>query len=146
MQKFLPPCRGSAIIAAPFMRKTRKILLWLLPIFWASFIFWLSAQPEIPEIGPEFPAKDKAGHLLLYLILGWLVVRAAHRAHNLPLSKAALLGILLVSAYGAFDEWHQSWVPSRNPDVMDWATDTFAAALAAAIYWHDARTSQKTNR
>jgi VanZ family protein len=42
--------------------------------------------------------------------------------------------LLVVSAYGASDEWHQSFVPGRSTDVRDWIADTIGAALAIGLY------------
>ena len=38
----------------------------------------------------------------------------------------------LASLYGATDEFHQSFVPGRDSDVLDWVADTLGAALGAA--------------
>jgi VanZ family protein len=36
------------------------------------------------------------------------------------------------SLYGISDEFHQSFVPGRTPDPVDWATDTAGAGVALA--------------
>jgi hypothetical protein len=46
----------------------------------------------------------------------------------------AWLAVLIVSAFGATDEWHQSFVPGRDCDVFDWLADTAGAALAVTLY------------
>ena len=46
----------------------------------------------------------------------------------------AWLAVLIVSAFGVTDEWHQSFVPGRSCDVFDWLADTAGAALAVALY------------
>ncbi len=46
----------------------------------------------------------------------------------------ALLAVLIVSAFGVTDEWHQSFVPGRDCDVFDWLADTLGAALAVTLY------------
>jgi VanZ like family len=47
---------------------------------------------------------------------------------------AAILAVALTSAFGAVDEWHQSFVAGRRPAVDDWAVDTASAALALFVY------------
>ena len=42
--------------------------------------------------------------------------------------------ILIVSVFGASDEWHQSFTPGRSATVADWVADTLGAGLAAAVY------------
>ena len=48
--------------------------------------------------------------------------------------RAAVLAVLAASAYGASDEWHQSFVPSRSAEVADWMTDTLGAGFMVAAY------------
>jgi VanZ family protein len=42
-------------------------------------------------------------------------------------SRAALIALLIASAYAVTDEYHQSFVPMRTPDPADWALDTLGA-------------------
>lgn len=44
-------------------------------------------------------------------------------------AKAAVLAILITSAYGALDEFHQRFTPGRSCDVRDWMADTVGAAV-----------------
>jgi VanZ family protein len=63
------------------------------------------------------------------------------------LAKAIMLAFLITSAYGASDEFHQSFVPNRSCDVLDWAADTFGGFIAATAYWvYESHRSSKTNR
>ena len=52
--------------------------------------------------------------------LGWLLALAAAAA--------------LTAAYGATDEWHQSFVPLRDASVRDWWTDLLGGAAGAGAY------------
>lgn len=79
-----------------------------------------------------FPHQDKVHHMGAYFIMGvlaWLCFRAY-------LSKPWLLSlcsILFCSLYGISDEWHQSFVPGRSADVLDWVADTVGATLALVL-------------
>lgn len=124
-----------------------KFLRWLPALLWAGVIFWLSSLSHPPSPGPEFLYKDKVGHWMLYCALGWFVPRALRRAHNLALPKAALLAMLISSAYGASDEWHQRFVPNRTCDVADWIADTLGASAAVATFYaYENRRGAKANR
>ena len=46
---------------------------------------------------------------------------------------ALFLAVALASLYGATDEFHQSLVPGRDADVVDWVADTLGAAIGAAL-------------
>ena len=71
---------------------------------------------------------DKLGHFAIYGLLGTLVCRLGQGW------RSAAWALLAVSAFGASDEWHQSFVPGRFSDVGDWMADTFGAALAVMLY------------
>jgi VanZ family protein len=92
-------------------------------------IFWLSSQSRLP-VGPSFPLSDKLAHGLLFagfgaaLRLGFGTVRPAR-----PFWAAR--ASLWLGALGAIlDEFHQAFVPLRNPDPWDAAADV-AGILAA---------------
>ena len=124
-----------------------KFLRWLPALLWATFIFLLSAMANPPSPGPKFLMKDKLGHWGVYGVLGWLIAIALRRSHNLSLPKTFVLAILIGSAYGASDEFHQRFVPNRTCDVMDWFADTLgASAAAAAFYAYELHRSAKANR
>ena len=124
-----------------------KFIKWLPVILWALVIFLLSAMSYPPTPGPQFAMKDKVGHYAVYFVLGWLIALALRRVHNLSLPKALVLAILIGSAYGASDEFHQRFVPHRTCDVMDWLADTLGvSAAAAAFYAYESHRSAKANR
>lgn len=62
------------------------------------------------------------GHVVQYAVLAMLLWPVC-RGRWLP-----ILGIAVV--YAALDEWHQSFVPSRQGSVVDVMIDTAGAVLA----------------
>ncbi|HNC23707.1 MAG TPA: VanZ family protein [Opitutaceae bacterium] len=99
---------------------------WLWPVAWAGAIFLESAQAHVPL--PNLPESDKVVHFLAYGLLATLICRLGRGW------KAAVVGALLASAYGATDEWHQYFVPGRSCDVWDWVADTAGAMVAVTVY------------
>lgn len=98
-------------------------------IVWMGVIFALSSLP-----GSAVPGRfGSLGHFVLYAVLGTLYLLALPRTE--PRWRALVLAVMLASAYGVTDEFHQHFVPGRMPDVMDWAVDT-AGAAAAVILTH----------
>lgn len=125
----------------------RTVTAWIPAIACAIVIFFLSAMQHPPELGPVFPLKDKFEHFTVYMLLGALIYRALRRGHGARLVTAAALAIVLTSAYGASDEFHQRLVPHRTCDVWDWTADSLAGVVAASLYFaYESRRSQKTNR
>lgn len=128
-------------------RPRKRFIFWFAPILWAATLFFLSAQSKLPEIAPTIRNIDKLEHVVAYGLLGTLVVLALRKAHGLNLSRAVLLTVLITSAYGATDEWHQYYVPNRSCDVLDWVADTFGGVLAAGVYFaYESRRSTKETR
>jgi VanZ family protein len=106
------------------------LAFWGLAVAWAGAIFWLSSLP-----GSQLPGRfpPEVGHFGAYFILAALLY-AALRANGRQ-GRAILLAIVIASVYGISDEFHQSFVPMRTPDVADWVMDTFGASCgAAAVY------------
>jgi VanZ family protein len=54
------------------------------------------------------------------------------RLGNKP--RSAWIALVLVSAYGMSDEWHQSFTPGRSVELADWLADTSGAAMAIVMY------------
>lgn len=105
---------------------------------YAGLVFWLSEQAQA-VVAPFLPFDfaDKLAHAAEYGVFGLLLWRALGGASGGL--RAALAATLLAGGYGAFDEWHQGWDPSKNrvPGVDDAVADLFGAAVAsfAARAW-----------
>jgi len=100
---------------------------------YAAIIFALSAQSDpLPFLPPEIFLQDKLLHAAEYAVLGGLLVPAL-RAVGLRPRVALLAAMVIASAFGASDEFHQSFVPGRSADVADWVADTLGAAVGALV-------------
>jgi VanZ family protein len=104
---------------------------WLPPLLWAACILILTSIP-----GSHLPAlptrnADKIVHLAIYCVLGWLTARAWSNGSRL--TAAALAVVLLISCFGALDEWHQQFIPQRSMDLLDWAADTTGATIGVLL-------------
>jgi VanZ family protein len=94
-------------------------------------IFVASSIPDLTELPGG--VSDKTGHFIGYAILGTCVWRALAGARWRGFTtRGAALALLFSSVYGASDEYHQSFVHGRSPDVHDWVADTLGAAAAIA--------------
>ena len=110
----------------------RKAVPFLPAALYAAVIFALSAQADpLPFLPPEFLLHDKLLHGMAYAALGGLLVPGFRGAGRSALA-ALLLAVGVSSLYGATDEIHQSFVPGRSPDPLDWVADTLGAALGAS--------------
>jgi len=108
---------------------------WLPPVLWMGVIFILSAQPTLPH-HPEALLDlvlKKAGHMMGYGILAFLLWRAFSRGRG-ALSRSALVAAFVVAVlYAASDEYHQSFVPGRNGTLVDVGFDAVGALVALLV-------------
>jgi VanZ family protein len=105
---------------------------------WAAVIFTLSS---LSLGGGGLAIPDWLTHGGAYAVLALLTCRALAGGFPLPLSwGGSVLAVLICTAYGVSDEWHQSFVPQRHSSAADVVKDFGGAALAAAAYrWAAAR-------
>jgi len=92
----------------------------------AVLIFTASSRSSVA--GPRIPHFDKVVHFSVYGLLGTLACRA------MPGRAGAWWALIVVSAYGVTDEWHQYFVPGRSTELEDWIADTAGAAIAILMY------------
>lgn len=107
-----------------------------LAVGYAGLLFWLSSRPADDLPGGLFPQSDKLVHAAAYAVLGALLAIALGGRRLGRLGLWLALGLAV--AYGASDEWHQSFVPGRQPSLGDLAADTIGALagiLALARPW-----------
>jgi VanZ family protein len=137
------------------IRSTRERIWRYLPlIVWMAFISFASSNEFSADntsrvIGPLllwlFPniteeslrlvhfLVRKAAHITEYAILGWLAARAFSGSSRESLRQRWFLaGVLLIVLYALFDEYHQSFVPSRTGSLYDSAID-IAGGLVGLI-------------
>ena len=108
-------------------RFTRPILLWLMP--------GISED----SIGVAQLIVRKSAHGAEYALLAALIWRALYRprrSHLRPWSMAcAFQAWLGASAYAVTDEFHQTFVPSRQASPWDVLVDAFGAVLGLTIVY-----------
>lgn len=76
---------------------------------------------------------DKLAHALAYAGLGLVTIRACHGGTSDLRLGPTLLALALTVSYGAFDEWHQTYVPGRVSSLGDLAADGVGAVAAIPI-------------
>lgn len=110
--------------------------LWAWGPAWAcmTLIFAASSVSQPP---PEVERLDDGvWHGLVYALLAALMLRglAAGRWRQVS-GRTALLAVALATLYGLTDEWHQSFVPGRTPEVADLIANFTGAAVACGVAW-----------
>lgn len=113
--------------------RTSRLRLWGPVAIYMAVLFALSAQPVLPS-PPGL--DDKTEHFTAYGGLALVTLRATSGGTLAGVTMGAAAGAwAIASAYGATDEFHQSFVPGRDSDILDWRADTLGAGLAAGAMW-----------
>lgn len=113
------------------MTRHGALRYWLPPALWAGIILVGTSLPRVP--GPDVVGFDKVSHLIAYGALGALLLRAFRSCR--PRGSATAWTLAAGGLYGALDELHQSWIPGRSTDVLDFAADFTGLVIAVAAVW-----------
>jgi VanZ family protein len=98
-------------------------------------IYLLSSLPGDRLVLPDIVNIDKVAHMTIYGLLAAAAFYAfGGRLRRLHPRLIPLLVILFCTVYGVSDEFHQSFVPNRSPDVFDVMADSTGAVLVSVIF------------
>jgi hypothetical protein len=88
-----------------------------------GLIWYLSSQPDVgPDLGSWARLATSAVHFAQFAVLFALLWWA--------LDRRALPAALIALAWAGLDEIHQSWVPNRDADPVDFLVDAAGIAVA----------------
>jgi len=111
-------------------------------LLWAALLYYLSDQPMAVDIH-AFEYQDKVLHVFAYFVLGMLIMAALRAgSHGYRVSQLLLVTLLAV-LYGLLDEYHQSFVPGRDPALGDVVADVAGGLLGALFVYLLARRSTR---
>jgi len=116
-----------------------------------AVIFGFSSIPsdEMLDFGFLDYIIKKGGHAVGYGLLGLSYFRGLKGDNSETPSRWFYLAWAMAVLYSATDEFHQSFVPGRHPDVTDVMIDAFGAALALSLanrYYKKKRPAVTTGR
>jgi len=117
------------------LRNKPRLYYWLPVLLWMALIFIVSSRsnlPSHPNKTVDFTLR-KAGHLVEYGVLAFLLWRAIskERGAPAPLSFGGAFAFSLL--YAASDEFHQTFVPGRDGTLLDLGFDALGALLALGL-------------
>ena len=108
---------------------------WLGVVIWTCTVFYLSsiAGPELAGMN-VFDINDKMLHFAAFFCGVLALVPALRHAWDWPWKKVCIVAIVALSTYGALDEVHQKFTPSRSAlDPWDWLADFLGASAGAPL-------------
>ncbi len=135
-----------------------KKFVWWIPTlcffvanFYLSSLSWQDVRNKVGWI-KEIPQKQnfKLRHILQYgPPTVTTAVALSKTVPGLPHLKVCLVAVAIVTADGAFEEIHQSFVPSRIPAAKDMVWNLIGALVGALAYhlfvlWRQRRRDQRS--
>jgi VanZ family protein len=132
-----------------FLSRYLPLLVWLAFISYASsasfsagntsriigpLILWLFPDTSAETLAGIHLITRKLAHFTEYAILGFLAARAFRTSPRDSIARRwFLISVCLIVVYALIDEYHQSFVPSRTPSVVDSLID-IAGGLTALLF------------
>ncbi len=115
----------------------RNMLTYHVPvILYAGAVIAVSSVPNLKTPSVRFFAVDKLAHFIEYAMFGFLTFRSFSRLkEGIGVNLALLLSILFLSIFAVVDEYHQRFIPGRQADVADVATDLLGSVLVIVFMW-----------
>jgi len=104
------------------------VLFWCITAAYMALIFYLSSSfaPSLPRLPRH---SDKLLHMLAYMPLAFLLYGSLTRS---GLKKYVfIIAFLAAGLYGITDEFHQSFVPGRDTDLLDLVADFTGAFIGS---------------
>ncbi|HEX4120358.1 MAG TPA: VanZ family protein [Verrucomicrobiae bacterium] len=129
------------------------LLIWMAVIFSAStslgapkhtsrfiipILLWFDPHMSKETIELVHHAIRKCAHFTEYAFLGcltWRLLRNDKAFAGVTPSRQYWVAILFCAFYAATDEFHQKFVPTRQPAVLDVMLDTCGAAFGLLAIW-----------
>ena len=138
------------------MKLLRRLGHWVPAILWAFLISLASTDAFsagqtshviLPALHWLFPFASvqtlermhffirKSAHFCAYFVFSLLLMRGMRGNDRGWKLRWAIWALALAAGYSAFDEFHQSFVPSRTASPWDSLLDTTGAAAAQLALW-----------
>lgn len=114
-------------------RSARRVASLVALVSWSALMFRASSD-RAPDALLALEIPDFVLHLAEYAVFGalgawWIGAETGLEGRGLAIA----VGILALS-WGLADEWHQSFVPGRDPSAADLAADLAGGLLGAAAF------------
>lgn len=119
----------------------QRLARWAAVGAWMAVIFFLSSRSRLPLLptGWAEALQDVVGHFAAYGVLAGLLAWALSGSGAVHAGRCSFALALL---YALSDEFHQSFVPGRHPDVLDILTDAAGAACMLLLLKYLSRRRQ----
>lgn len=111
--------------------KEKRVFFVYIPLILYWIVLFIATSLSTQSLPKPFVFNDKVAHFLAYLFLSFLVTLTLWSQEKLKLLKRRyfFFSIAIVILYGVLDEIHQSFIPGRSCEFLDWIADTSGAII-----------------
>ncbi len=120
--------------------KREVVLSWIVTIFLALLIFYVSSLSFPPSSGTGIGYKSIIYHIGIFFFLSFFLSVSLTKGVS---KNLIILSIMLSLAYAVLDEFHQSFVPGRYASMKDIFLNTFGIILSSTIIAFKIRRSER---
>ncbi len=102
-------------------------------LIWAALIFIASSIPRTPKLRVNIFSLDKMIHFVEFGIFGILLLLFFSGYRGLS-RRSIAVSLFVGIVWAALDEYHQFFVPGRNPSVYDFMADVAGIFLFQFVF------------
>ncbi len=112
--------------------RTNRFLAWGAFLFWLGLIFYLSTRPAF--VVSQQGTIDNLAHILAHMTEYGILAALSYNLFSLYFqSKPEIISFVFSSFYALTDEYHQSFVPSRDSSWQDILCDVTGIILVLIV-------------
>ncbi len=119
----------------------KRILFFVPAVLYYALIFYISSKSYEVEVDILF--FDKGIHVVEFAILGFFLSFGYFQSIKSSFKGYVIFVLATGILLGSLDEWHQSFVPLRNSDILDIVADTAGICIGLFIYVYLTRLLKK---
>ncbi len=110
-------------------------------VLYYALIFYLSSKSFKVEV--EIIFFDKGIHIVEFAVLGFFLSFGYFQSLKSSFKGNVIFILATGILLGGLDEWHQSFVPMRNSDILDIIADATGIFIGLLIYVYLSRLLKK---
>ncbi len=118
--------------------------LWLPVLLWMGVIFIGSSIGSMPQVGGDTTDAivHRTAHLIEFAILDGLLLRAINDGRAIA-RREVVITLIVVTLYGASDEFHQRFTPGRSSELSAVLFDAAGGLIGLWVWRWKARRSAR---
>lgn len=106
-----------------------------IPSYLLAMTIVVLSSMKLGNTGNQFYGQDKVMHFVVFGLLAFsLCLWVRRRRWRTQPWRYGIIIVCVVAAFGALDEFHQSFVPGRQVSFYDWLADLLGGVVVTSSY------------